>query len=83
MAEEQPKVEEKTPEAPKITHLQHIIVTLVDGRRGVFAGPMMVTNAELMLKPPRISEVVICQPRPLEPEKEPTDGNPKADEKGA
>lgn len=83
MAEE--KIETPAaPEAPKITHLQHIIVTLSDGRRGVFAGPMMVTNAELMLKPPRISEVVICQPRPLEPEKEaPKDGNPETKQEGA
>lgn len=71
MAEEQPKVEEpKAPEAPKITHLQHIIVALADGRRGIFAGPMFVSAAELTLKPPTISEVIICQPRPIEQPKE-------------
>lgn len=81
---EQANAEPQPQEIPKITHLQHVIVTLGDGRRGIFAGPMLVGMAELRLKPPMITEVVICEPKPIAPPKEePKDGNPQTDEKGA
>lgn len=71
-------------EAPKITHIQHVIVALSDGRRGIFAGPMFVSQAELILKPPTIAEVIICQPRPIEePKEEPKDGNAETKQEGA
>lgn len=79
-----PPVAPEAPKPPEITHLQHVIVTFADGRRGIFAGPMVVGMAELRLKPPTISEVVICEPRPINPpQEESKDGNPKTDEKGA
>lgn len=45
--------------------IQYVGITLLDGRRGVFAGPEFVTKAELMLKPPSIKDVVFSEPREL------------------
>lgn len=89
MAEEQPKIEEqpKVPETPKVTHTQVVIVSLSDGRRGAFMGPMLVSKGELMLKPPMITDVTICEPRVIEEpkpaEEAPNDGNAEANQKGA
>ena len=57
--------EETKKEDPKVTQIQHIIVQFSDGRKGVFAGPAVIGKAELMLKPPIIAEVVICDPRDI------------------
>lgn len=78
------KTENAIPEGPKVTHVQAVIVTLADGRRAAFMGPMFVSKAELMLKPPVISEVVICEPRPIKEPKieEAKDGTEKKDEAG-
>lgn len=81
MAEEQPtpefveKVVADVAEAP-IVEMQHLIVTLADGRRGVFMGPALIKEIEMKLgtvpklvsidfDPPRAVSVPV--PRDLPP----------------
>jgi hypothetical protein len=61
-----PKVEEK----PKVK-MQYIFITLGDGRRGVFAGPELITKAELLLKPPVLADIVFSEPKEMSQPEEP------------
>jgi len=63
--------EEIKDDEAKTREIQWVLVTLQDGRKGMFAGPVLVGKAELTLKPPLISEVVICEPRTLAQPEEP------------
>lgn len=49
----------------RLPDMQHLIVTLADGRRGVFTGPALVTKAELILSPPRIASLDFSEPKPM------------------
>lgn len=63
-----PEVVEK-----KVPKIQYISVILADGRKGVFAGPELISNAELTLAPPRLVSIDFSQPmeypkpQPIEP----------------
>lgn len=58
----------------KIPKIQYVSVTLADGRKGVFAGPELIPNAELLLAPPRLVSIDFSQPMdyPKPPVVEPT-----------
>lgn len=80
--------EEKKQEA-KVPMLQRIIITLADGRQGAFAGPVLVSETELTLKLPQITNIAFTPPQPLQVPKPPDpktlkekDDAPKADQKG-
>lgn len=67
MSEEQ-KIETSV-EAPKpaIPKMQYLFVTLADGRKGAFAGPELVTRAEMTLNcVPRLVSVEFSPPREVE-----------------
>lgn len=63
MSDEQPVVP-VTPEVvePKVPKIQYVSVTLADGRKGIFAGPELIANAELLLAPPRLVSIDFSQP---------------------
>lgn len=50
-------------EKPKIPKIQYIFITLADGRRGVFAGPELISEAELKLKPPVLADLIFSEPK--------------------
>jgi hypothetical protein len=56
-------VEAQKTEVKKIPRLQYVFITLADGRRGVFAGPELITKAELLLKPPVLVDLVFSEPK--------------------
>lgn len=60
----EPEIVEEKPkeEKPKIS-MQYVFITLADGRRGVFAGPALITKAELLLKPPVLVDLVFSEPK--------------------
>jgi hypothetical protein len=71
MSEEQKAVEPEVVEAPKIeakprVRMQYVFITLADGRRGAFAGPELITKAELLLKPPVLVDLVFSEPKEVE-----------------
>jgi len=70
MSDEQPV----TPEIleKKIPKIQYVSITLHDGRKGIFAGPELISNAELTLSPPRLVSIDFSQPReyPSQPQPE-------------
>lgn len=64
-------LKEEAPQAaeakPKIPRMQYVIVVMADGRRGVFAGPELVTKAEMTLNcVPRLVSVDFTPPRDVE-----------------
>lgn len=68
MSEEQkaiePEIVEPKKEEPKrIPRLQYVFITLADGRRGVFAGPELISKGELLLKPPVLVDLVFSEPK--------------------
>lgn len=78
-----------TPEAP-IVRMQHVIITLADGRRGVFMGPELIKEVEFKLgvvprpvaidfDPPRA--VAVPVPRETDPVADPVEETPNADTK--
>jgi len=73
-------------ETPKELRMQYVFVTLADGRRGAFAGPELISKAELMLKPPTLVDIVFSEPKDLEqpkPVEEVPSADTKADDKPA
>jgi hypothetical protein len=56
-------VEAQKAEVKKIPRLQYVFITLADGRRGVFAGPELITKAEFLLKPPVLVDLVFSEPK--------------------
>ena len=71
MDEEQKAIEPEIVEAPKVeekprVRMQYVFITLADGRRGVFAGPELITKAELLLKPPTLVDLVFSEPKEVE-----------------
>jgi hypothetical protein len=50
------------PKVPAIK-LQYVFITLADGRRGAFAGPELISKAELLLKPPVLVDLVFSEPK--------------------
>jgi len=78
-----------TPENP-IVKMQHVIITLADGRRGVFMGPELIKEVEFKLgivprpvaidfDPPRA--VAVPVPRETVPVTDPVEETPNADTK--
>lgn len=69
----EPEIVEEIPkeEKPKIS-MQYVFITLADGRRGVFAGPTLITKTELLLNPPRLVDLVFSEPKdpPIESKEE-------------
>lgn len=65
MSEEQKAVEPEIvePKKQESIKMQVVLVTLSDGRRGAFAGPMLISAAEMTLCPPRIVDVIFSEPR--------------------
>lgn len=83
--EEKAVVEEPKPALPK---MQYVIVVMADGRRGVFAGPELVTRAEMTLNcVPRLVSVdfsmpkEVAEPKPLGEVIQEANSDPKADAK--
>lgn len=77
------------PEQP-IVKMQHVIITLADGRRGVFMGPELIKEVEFKLgvvprpvaidfDPPRA--VAVPVPRETVPVADPVEETPNADTK--
>ena len=64
--------------------MQRVIIRFTNGRQGVFAGPAVMSEGELALKPPQISNIAFTPPFPLQVPKFPEEkkGASKADEKG-
>jgi hypothetical protein len=44
-------------------NMQYVFVTLANGKRGVFAGPELISKAELTLCPPRIVDIIFSEPK--------------------
>lgn len=58
--------------------MQHVVITLADGRKGIFVGPELITAAELKLKPPVLTNIDFSEPRFFEPrDVAPTTETPK------
>lgn len=78
-------VEEVKKTIPQI-EMQHVIITLADGRRGVFMGPALVKRIEMELNAvPRLVSVDFDPPKVFsanKPEETP-DADKKADDKPA
>lgn len=81
-------------DAPKkpIVKLQHVIITLADGRRGVFMGPEFIKEVEMKLNlvpklvsvdfdPPR--EVIVPEPRPVPTDAKEAASDPKVESQPA
>ena len=61
-----PAVPEAPVEKPTLPDMQHIFITLADGRRGVFTGPALITAVELALNPPRMTSIDFSAPIAVE-----------------
>jgi hypothetical protein len=77
------------PEEVKLPAMQHVIITLADGRQGVFAGPELISAVELKLAPPRLVSIDFSEPRKIgliapqeEPAKEKANGEGSEDRSG-
>lgn len=84
---------EATPEAPKTLdeaakkeipqiEMQHVIITLADGRRGVFMGPALIKKIEMDLNAvPRLVSVDFDPPKTFSANPAPVEEKPNADQK--
>lgn len=54
-------MEEKKAE-DKLLMMQRIVLRLSDGRQGVFAGPALVSEGELKLSAPKITNILFAPP---------------------
>lgn len=73
-------VEEVKKTIPQI-EMQHVIITLADGRRGVFMGPALVKRVEMELNAvPRLVSVDFDPPKTFSAPK-PVEETPNADTK--
>lgn len=77
------------PEKP-VVRMQHVVITLADGRRGVFMGPELIREVEMKLNMvPKLVSVDFDPPRavavpiPREIPKEETSADPKVQEQPA
>lgn len=43
--------------------IQYVVIQLADGKRGIFVGPMILTETEMKLNPPRIVHVEFSKPK--------------------
>ena len=78
MSEEQKAIEPEIVDTPKVEEkprprMQYVFITLADGRRGVFAGPELITKTELLLKPPVLVDLVFSEPKGIEEPKDVTE----------
>lgn len=82
-----------TPSQP-IVEMQHVIITLADGRRGVFMGPALIKEIEMKLNtvpklvaidfdPPRAVAVPVPREVPTDSVEETPDADTKIDEQPA
>lgn len=89
--EHEKPVEVPMPTAP-IVSMQHVIITLADGRRGVFMGPELIKEVEMKLglvpklvsvdfDPPRAVVMPELRPEPTDPVADPVKETPDADTK--
>lgn len=73
-----------TPEAP-VVKMQHVIITLADGRRGVFMGPELIKDIEMKLGTvPKLVSIDFDPPRAVAvpvPREIPTEENTNAEQK--
>lgn len=79
------KVSEEIAATP-VVHMQHVIITLADGRRGVFMGPELIKEVEIKLNMvPKLVSVDFDPPRavaiPVPRETPPVEETPNADTK--
>jgi len=79
---------------PSVVRMQHVFITLADGRRGVFMGPELIKEIEMKLNmvpklvsvdfdPPRAVAVPIPRPKPEAPTEEVQSADQKAPEQPA
>jgi len=72
--------------ASPVVHMQHVIITLADGRRGVFMGPELIKEIEMKLGTvPKLVSIDFDPPRavavPVPRETPPVEETPNADTK--
>jgi len=74
-------VEEAKKTVPEI-EMQHVIITLADGRRGVFMGPALIKKVEMELNAvPRLVSVDFDPPKTFSANPAPVEEKPNADQK--
>lgn len=74
-------VEEAKKTVPEI-EMQHVIITLADGRRGVFMGPALIKKVEMDLNAvPRLVSVDFDPPKVFSANPAPVEETPNADTK--
>lgn len=74
-------VEEAKKTVPEI-EMQHVIITLADGRRGVFMGPALIKKIEMDLNAvPRLVSVDFDPPKTFSANPAPVEETPNADQK--
>lgn len=76
----------KLPQEAPVVRMQHVIITLADGRRGVFMGPELIKEVEMKLgMVPKLVSVDFDPPRavsiPVPRETPPVEETPNADTK--
>lgn len=79
-------VESPAESAAPVVRMQHVIITLADGRRGVFLGPELIKEVEMKLgMVPQLTSVDFDPPRavsvPVPRETPPVEETPNADQK--
>lgn len=83
MSDEKEKIEAAVEEVKKTVpavSMQHVIITMADGRRGVFMGPALITETEMKLNAvPRLVSVDFDPPKTFT--REPVEEKPNADQK--
>lgn len=74
-------VEEVKAKVPVI-EMQHVIITLADGRRGVFMGPALIKKIEMDLNAvPRLVSIDFDPPKVFSANPAPVEETPNADQK--
>lgn len=74
-------VEEAKKTVPEI-EMQHVIITLADGRRGVFMGPALIKKIEMDLNAvPRLVSVDFDPPKTFSANPAPVEEKPSDDQK--
>lgn len=74
-------VEEVKAKVPEI-EMQHVIITLADGRRGVFMGPALIKKIEMDLNAvPRLVSIDFDPPKSFSANPAPVEEKPSDDQK--
>lgn len=85
MEENKPDIEQAIKDVAKKVPsiaMQHVIITLADGRRGVFMGPQLITETEMKLGVvPRLVSVDFDPPKVFTSDKPVVEETPDADKK--